>query len=183
MTFLPQSYANYRSPRVRLADVTPAVLRLPDGRPSPGQLETISLTGGLLSMSNMLDRGSCIKLMFLTHTGPVLGEAEMLGPVSTTQQPFRFVALEEGDQRRLRAAVQSSLGLNPGEKGWIEKYRATLVHRNPPRRGVFRVVLEALTLLTLCLGSAMYNSRSICRVPWWYSMGCLGWWCLDARQK
>ena len=183
MTFLPQSYANYRSPRVRLADVTPAVLRLPDGHSSRGQLETISLTGGLLSMSNMLDRGSCIKLMFLTHTGPVLGAAEMLSPVSTTQQPFQFVALEEGDQRRLRAAVQSALGLNPGERGWIEKYRPTLVHRNPPRRGVFQVVLEALTLFILCLGSATYNSRSFCRFPWWYSMGCLGWWCLDARQK
>jgi hypothetical protein len=183
MTFLPQSYANYRSPRVRLADVTPAVLRLPDGRPFPGQLEIISLTGGLLSMSKMLDRGSCIKLMLLTHTGPVLGAAEMLSPVSTTQQPFRFVAFEEGDQRRLRAAVQSSLVLNPDERGWVEKYRPTLVHRNPPRRGVFRVVLRALTLLTLCLGSAMYDSRSICRFPWWYSMGCLGWWCLDARQK
>lgn len=183
MTFLPQPHANYRSPRVRLADITPAVLRLPDGRPCPGQLETISLTGGLLSMSNMLDRGSCIKLMFLTHTGPVLGAAEMLSPVSTTQQPFRFVALEEDDQRRLRAAVQSSLDLNPGERVWIERYRATLVHRNRRRRGVFRVILEALTLLTLCLGSAIYDSRSICRFPWWYSMGCLGWWCLDARQK
>jgi hypothetical protein len=182
MTFLPQSHANYRSPRARLADITPTVLRLPDGHLSPGQLETISLTGGLLSMSKMLDRGSCIKLMLLTHTGPVLGAAGMLSPVSTTQQPFRFVAFEEGDQRRLRAAVQSSLDLNPGERGWIEKYRA-IVHRNPPRRGAFRVVLETLTFLTLCLGSAMYNSRSICRFPWWYSMGCLGWWCLDVRQK
>jgi hypothetical protein len=154
MTYLPHSHANWRSPRVRLADITPAVLRLPDGRRSQGKLETISLTGGLLSMSNMLDRGSRIKLMFLTHTGPVLGAAEMLSPVSTTGQPFRFVALEEGDQRRLRAVVQSFL--EPGEQAWIEKYRAALVHRNPPRRGVFRVVLGALTLLTLCLGSAIY---------------------------
>ena len=183
MTHLPLSRTNYRSPRLQFADITPAVLRLPDGHLSPGQLETISLTGGLLSMSSMLDRGSCIKLMFLTHTGPVLGAAEMLSPVSTTQQPFRFVALEESDQRRLRDTVQSSLDLNPDEQGWVEKYRATLVRRNPPRRGVFRVVLRALTLLTLCLGSAMYDSRSICRFPWWYSMGCLGWWCLDRRQK
>jgi hypothetical protein len=183
MTHLPQSRSNYRSPRLSFADITPAVLRLPGGHLFPSQLETVSLTGGLLSMSSMLARGSCIKLMFLTRTGPVLGAAEMLSPVSTTQQPFRFVTLEEGDQRRLRVAVQSSLDLNPGEQEWVERYRATLVHRNPPRRGVFRVVLRALTLVTLCLGSAMYDSRSICRFPWWYSMGCLGWWCLDARQK
>src|SRR5260370_13920883 len=105
MAHLPQSYASYRSPRIRLADVTPAVLRLPDGHCSPGKLETLSLTGGLLDMTDVLDRGSRVKLMFLTHTGPVLGAAEMLNPVSATQQPFRFVALEEDDQRRLRAAA------------------------------------------------------------------------------
>jgi alpha-beta hydrolase superfamily lysophospholipase len=133
---------------------------MPDGQRSRGKLETVSLTGGLLSMSNMLDRGSHIKLMFLTQTGPVLGAAEMLSPVSTTRQPFRFVALEEGDQRRLRTVIQSSLNQNPGqnpvEQAWIAKYRAAVAHRNPPQRGVFGIVLGALTLLTLCLGSAVY---------------------------
>jgi hypothetical protein len=154
MTYLPHSQqANWRSPRVRLADITPAVLRLPDGRRSRGELETISLTGGLLSMPDMLDQGSRIKLMFLTQTGPVLGAAEMLSPVSTTRQPFRFVALEEGDQRRLRVVVQSALSL--GEQAWIEKYRAAMVHQSPPRRGVLRIGLAALTLVTL-FGSAIY---------------------------
>jgi hypothetical protein len=153
MTYLPHSHTYWRSPRVRLADITPAVLRLADGRRHRGELETISLTGGLLSMPNMLDRGSRIKLMFLTPTGPVLGSAEMLSPVSTTRQPFRFVALEEGDQRRLRAVVQSFL--DPGAQAWIQKYRAALVHRKPARRGVFRVAFGSFTLLTL-LGSAIY---------------------------
>ena len=152
MTHLLHSHANWRSPRARLADITPAVLRLPDGCRHRGKLESISLTGGLLSMPNLLDRGSRIKLMFLTHTGPVLGAAEMLSPVSTTRQPFRFVALEEGDQGRLRAIVQGFL--DPGEQAWIEKYRAA-VQRNPPRRGVFPAVLALLTLFTL-LGSAIY---------------------------
>jgi hypothetical protein len=152
MTHLPHSHANWRSPRARLADITPAVLRLPDGCRHRGKLETISLTGGLLTMPNLLDRGSRIKLMFLTHTGPVLGAAEMLSPVSTTRQPFRFVALEEGDQGRLRAIVQGFL--DPGEQAWIEKYRAA-VQRNPARRGVFPAVLALLTLFTL-LGSAIY---------------------------
>ncbi|MGD0989659.1 MAG: hypothetical protein ABR874_17750 [Candidatus Sulfotelmatobacter sp.] len=131
----------------------PAVLRLPDGRSHRGKLETLSLTGGLLSMSDMLDRGSRIKLMFLTQTGTVLGAAEMLSPVSTTRQPFRFLALEDGDQRRLRAVIQSSLDV--GEQAWIEKYRAAVANPNPGPRGVFRVVVESLTLLTL-LGGAIY---------------------------
>lgn len=160
MTYLLPPHANCRSPRVQLADMTHAVLRLPDGHRSRGKLETVSLTGGLLSVSPMLDQGSRIKLMFLTETGPVFGAAEMLNPVSTTRQPFRFISLEKGDARRLRAAVQSSLNQNPSqnpvEQAWIEKYRATLGHRDPPQRGVFGIVLGALTLLTLCLGTAIY---------------------------
>jgi len=159
-----QSHANYRSPRAQLADITPAVLRMPDGGHARGKLETVSLTGGLLSMSTLLDRGSRIKLMFLTHEGPVSGAAEMLSPVSTAQQPFRFVAIEQDDQRRLREAVRSSLGQNSGpnpgessrEQAWIEKYRAALADRNPPRRGIFRIALGAFTLLTGCLGTAIY---------------------------
>ena len=153
MTYLPHSHTYWRSPRVRLADITPAVVRLADGRRQRGKVETISLTGGLLSMPNILDRGARIKLMFLTATGTVLGSAEMLSPVSTTRQPFRFVALEEDDQRRLRAVVQSFL--DPGEQAWIEKYRAALPHPKPARRAVFRVAFGSFTLLTL-LGSAIY---------------------------
>jgi hypothetical protein len=153
MTCLPHLHTYWRSPRVRLADITPAALRLADGRRQRGQLETISLTGGLLSMPDILDQGSRIRLMFLTPRGPVLASAEMLSPVSTTRQPFRFVALEEGDQRRLRAVVQSFLV--PGEQEWIEKYRAAVAHQKPARRGVFRVAFGSFTLLVL-LGSAIY---------------------------
>jgi len=165
MTYALQSPVNHRSPRIQLTDMTHAVLRLADGHRSRGKLETVSLTGGLLSVSPVLDRGSCIKLMFLTHTGPVSGAAEMLSPVSTNQQPFRFISLEKSDAYRLRVAVQSSLnqnscqnpGLNPAEEAWIEKYReATLADRSPHKRGVFGLVLGALTLLTFCLGTVIY---------------------------
>ena len=105
-------------------------------------------------MSNVLNRSSRIKLMFLTQTGPVQGTAEMLNPLSTTRQPFRFVAIDEGAQRNLRAVVQSSSDAR--EQAWIEKYRAALIHQNPPRRGFFRVVIGALALLALCFGSALY---------------------------
>ncbi len=153
MAILPQSYANWRSPRARLADVTPAVLRLPDGRRHRGELESVSLTGGLLSMPAMLDQGSRIKLMFVTNTGPVAAAAEMLPPVSATRQPFRFVDLQEGDQTRLRTVVQTSLDL--GEEAWIEKYRAALLHQNPARHRVLKMVATALSLLTV-VGSAIY---------------------------
>ena len=153
MTYLAHPTAYWRSPRVRFADIIPVALRLADGRRHRGKLEIISLTGGLLSMPSVLDGGSRIKLMFLTPSGPVLGSAEMLRPVSAALQPFRFVAIEEGDQRRLRAVIQSFL--NPGEQAWIEKYRAALVHQTTARRGIFRIAFGSFTLLTL-LGTAIY---------------------------
>jgi hypothetical protein len=78
----------------------------------------------------------------------------MLSPVSTTRQPFRFVAREEGDQPKLRAVVQSHFDAR--EQGWIQKYRAAVIHQNPPRRALVRVVLGALAVLALCVGSAIY---------------------------
>jgi hypothetical protein len=154
MPYPTQTYANWRSPRVQLADSTPAVLRLPDGSGFRGTLHTISLTGGLLGVSSTLDRGSRVKLMFLTHTGAVLGSAEMLSPVSPNRQPFRFVALEEGAQRRVREIVES--GLHSSEEAWIEKYRAAVGNQPAPRSRILKVVLGALALTTLCLGSTIF---------------------------
>ena len=111
MNALPQpnpTIPDRRAPRLNLSDITPAVLRFEDGHRTQGQLEVISLTGGMLSLPKPVVRQSRVKLMFVTPTGPVLGTAEMLNPVSWNQQPFRFVGLEGDDQRRLQESIQSS---------------------------------------------------------------------------
>jgi hypothetical protein len=167
MTCLPQPRSPYRAPRLRVTDLTPAVLRLRDGGCTTGSLEVISLTGGLLCLSKPVDRGSRVKLMFLSQNGPVLGTAEMLSPVSWTRQPFRFLALSYGDQRRLQTATQwspqpearaqaieSSRTVNR-EEHWIEKYRAVISHRKQPRR-LLKIMLGAGLLATLSLGYAVY---------------------------
>ena len=154
MNYVAQSHPAWRCPRVQLADITPAVLRMPDGSGSRAILNTSSLTGGLLSISSTLNRGSRIELLFVTPAGPVLGAAEMLSAISMTQQPFRFVSLEESAQRRLRAVIQSYL--QPVPDAWITKYRAALDRRNPPRRRTFAIVLGALALAILGLGSAAW---------------------------
>jgi len=112
MTFLFPQQASGRAPRTCFAETTPAVLRCQDGRRVPGKLQVISVTGGLLSLSKPLDQGSQVKLMFLTPRGAVLGAVQMLSPVSWNLQPFKFVGLCDDDQRRLQAAIQSSLDQN-----------------------------------------------------------------------
>jgi hypothetical protein len=154
MNYVAQSHPTWRCPRVQLADITPAVLRLPDGSGSRAILNTISLTGGLLSISNTLSRGSRIELLFVTPAGPVLGAVEMLTAVSTNQQPFRFLSLEEAAQRRLRSVILSHL--QPVPDAWISKYRAALERRNAPRHRTLAIVLGVLALAILGLGSATW---------------------------
>src|SRR6476660_3075259 len=147
-----------RAPRIRTTERTPAVLRFQSGDCVTGRLEVFSSTGGLLCLSKPLIRGTRIKVMFLTQTGPVMGSAEMLTPVSWTEQPFRFVALAQSDQRRLQAITGCSLKPEmpkpvqidqdvDTEHQWIDKYRDA-VSRNPPPRPLVKRMLEAIMLGT-----------------------------------
>src|SRR5580693_7793842 len=161
MEGLSQLHAQLRAPRVHLADSTPAVLRFQDGQRASGELQVLSVNGGLLSLPSPVDQGSQVKLMFLTHTGAVLGAAEMLSPVTGTQQPFRFVSLPVDDRRRLGAAIQSTLSLNSAnadaaEQKWMEKLRAASSSENRPRGRLFKVAAGALALGILGLGCAFY---------------------------
>lgn len=101
-----------RPPRLQFANPTSAVLRFQSGRPIRGKLQVISVTGGLLRLPALLDQGTRVQLMFLTEAGTVLGTAEMLSSVSGTQQPFRFVTIDENHERRLRDVIQSSIDQN-----------------------------------------------------------------------
>jgi hypothetical protein len=158
MTYLPPPHVNRRVPRFRLADVAPAVLQFHDGRRTPTEVQVISRTGGLLFLSKPLDPGAVVELMFQTHKGPVLGTAEMLLPLTCTQQPFRFLALPESDQSTLQAAFQSALYRNTDEEEWIEDLRAAeVVNLNPsPSKRFFRAIVGAAVLAILSLGSAIY---------------------------
>ena len=154
---LPQPYPDRRAPRLNLSDITHAVLRFEDGHRTQGQLETISITGGMLSLPKPLARQSRVKLMFVTPTGPVLGTAEMLRPVSWSQQPFRFVGLDQDDQRRLQESIQSSFGQSQQRSGVDRQIPGCPREQRPePRRSLLSKPLAALALAMISLGSAIY---------------------------
>jgi hypothetical protein len=71
-------------------------------------------------MSCSLGQGDFVEVAFQTQSGPVHGMAEILSPTQKTTngvfQPFRFVALEDDDHRRLRTSLdhvvdRSQMGL------------------------------------------------------------------------
>jgi hypothetical protein len=120
MTHFPQPHPSRRAARVQLGDVVLAAIRLEDGRHAKAKLQSISITGGLLRLSRSLAQGDFVELAFETQSGPVHGMAEILSPLRETAegvlQPFRFVALEDDDHRRLRTSLdhvadRSLLGL------------------------------------------------------------------------
>jgi hypothetical protein len=124
-----QSHAIRRSPRVRLPCTTPAVLRSKDGSRYKGELQVVSLTGGLVCLPTPLVRRSRVKVRLLTRVGAIHGSVEMLTPVSSDLQPFRFVALADRNQRRLRTAIQLYLAQSRVEGELIDDYRVKRDHR------------------------------------------------------
>ena len=95
-----------------------AAIRLEDGRRTKAKLQSISATGGLLQMPRSLGSGAFIELAFQTQSGPVRGMAETLSPMRKTAdgvlQPFRFVALDDDDHRRLRTSLDQVV-----DRSWL----------------------------------------------------------------
>jgi hypothetical protein len=116
MTHFPQPHPSRRATRVQLGESVLAAIRLEDGRRTKAKLQSISVTGGLLQLHHALGTGSFIELAFQTQSGPVHGMAELLAPMRKTEsgvlQPFRFVAFEDDDHRRLRTTVDHVVDRN-----------------------------------------------------------------------
>jgi len=155
MNLLPQ-HAQQRAARIQLGEGIPAVLRSPEGDCNQASLKTVSLTGGLLSMPEGLAEGSSCKLMFVTHTGPVLGTAEMLSPVSRNLQPFRFVALHQSDKRKLGEAIRTCLEPDDSRTQWIEKYRVAAEKHGQRTKHRTQKIITVGSLVALGLAGLFY---------------------------
>jgi hypothetical protein len=155
MTTFSPVLASRRAMRVHLPDATPAVLRCQDGSRVAGNLQVISVAGGMLRLSQPLDPNTRASLMFLSDGGPVLGKAEMLSPLSRTQQAFRFVALDQSNQRNLQQGIHSHSNQSSDEERWIAKYRSALSHKQPSRR-TLKIVFGSVAFGILVLISTAY---------------------------
>jgi hypothetical protein len=157
MNALPQLDFKQRVPRLRFENSTPAVLRFHDGQRMSGEIQVVSLTGGLLSLPTPLTQGSRVKVMFVTDAGSVLGGAEMLSPVSGTQQPFRFVSLAVQDRRRLESIIPVSVYQDITEPDWMKKLRAVSEDRYaPPPPSRVKMAVLAVSLMALGLAGATF---------------------------
>ncbi len=83
------------------------------GQRARAKLQSLSVNGGLLQLQNELSAGDFVEIAFYTRSGAIHGMAEMLYPTrklpSACLQPFRFVALDDEDHRKLKMALDSAL--------------------------------------------------------------------------
>ena len=113
MTHFPQPHPKERSTRIEFHNMLPAAIRLEDGRRRLGELQKVSLTGGLLRLPKPHVPGMLVEVIFMPPSGPVLGLAELLNPASPTLrclQPFKFIMIDDDDYRRLSTLIECGAG-------------------------------------------------------------------------
>lgn len=110
----------------------------------------------MLRLPRPLDPNILASLIFLSEGGPVLGSAEMLSPLSPTQQAFRFVALDQKNRRNLQLGIQSHLNQDSAEDRWIAKYRSALLHNPPPQRRALKIILRSVAFGMLVVVGVAY---------------------------
>jgi len=107
MPDFPQAQTKTRSPRVRVPNGETIRFNV-DGPIIPAILHKLSLTGGLAEFPGALGAVSIAEAMMETACGPVSGLVEFLR-VQKSQGPrtyaFRFIALSDGDYKRLNATL------------------------------------------------------------------------------
>ncbi|HTC93494.1 MAG TPA: hypothetical protein VK699_08585 [Terriglobales bacterium] len=108
MAYFPQTDRRVRSPRVRVPQ-GPKVLFMVDNQPVEGVLHKLSLTGGAVQMAQVCAPGAIAEIRLHTNSGTVQAVVEMLAKndASALEQPFRFVALGDDDQKLLVSAIKN----------------------------------------------------------------------------
>ena|ERR1700746_487875 len=111
MTHFPQSSPTKSAPRVKLHEFVVVTIRVQGTHSVRAMLQEVSATGGILILTKALERGEFVEVAFKTSQGSVYGMAEILEAKLESSkgclQPFRFVALDDEDHRKLCMALQT----------------------------------------------------------------------------
>ena len=107
MAHFPQMRTKVRAPRVRVPNDEPVSFTIQEKRVS-ATLQKLSLTGGLAQLNKDPGRITLAEIRLETLAGPVRGLVEFLPPLKQRNAyhvPFRFIALDEVDQARLKKTL------------------------------------------------------------------------------
>jgi hypothetical protein len=106
------AFRRLRAPRVNLRGTVSVIVQLENRRQFTGKLHQLSVTGGLLELTNYFEERSKIALAFQIRTGLLQGKAELLFPMRSGMgfmQPFRFTAFAAGTKQTLDREIAALL--------------------------------------------------------------------------
>jgi len=106
------AFRRLRAPRVNLRGTVSVMVQLENRRQFTGKLHQLSVTGGLLELTNYFDERSRVALGFQIGTGLLRGTAELLFPMRGGMgfmQPFRFTAFAAGTRQTLDREIAALL--------------------------------------------------------------------------
>lgn len=106
------AFRRLRAPRVNLRGTVSVMVQLENRRQFTGKLHQLSLSGGLLELTNYFDERSKVALGFQIGTGLLQGKAELLFPMRGGMgfmQPFRFTAFAAGTRQTLDREIAALL--------------------------------------------------------------------------
>ena len=108
MAHFPTPHSKTRATRVSLPSDGTVTFNLGRGLVS-ATLRSLSMTGGLAEFRSNIGAVPLAEMALETSSGRVKGLVEFLNPPQKERpsfRPFRFIAIDEDDYRRLRSAVQ-----------------------------------------------------------------------------
>ena len=109
MTHSPKTYCRQRAPRVKLSGSILVLLGLANRQHVRGKLHQLSVTGGLLQLTEPVDQAVPVEILFHLGSTTVRARAATLIPIWATQgclQPFRFTDIPEEERYKLAADLQ-----------------------------------------------------------------------------
>jgi hypothetical protein len=112
MTPSPKIYSPERAPRVKVSGSILVMLGMANGQHVRGTLHQVSVTGGLIQLSEPLDASAAVEIVFHLGSTTVRAKASMLFPLWATQgclQPFRFTEMAEEIRQKLDSDVKRLL--------------------------------------------------------------------------
>lgn len=101
-----------RAPRIALRGAVPAAIQLESGRQYTVRLHQLSVTGGLLELTDYVDERSQIAMAFAFGSMNVHANAELLFPLRgglSCMQPFRFTGFAAGVRPTLELEISKML--------------------------------------------------------------------------
>lgn len=113
MTHFPQPNSTKRATRVKFGGSVLVAIRSEISGAVRAKLHVLSTTGGLFILAKPLEPGDFVQVTLQTSQGAIRGMAEILQPTrkstSGCLQAFRFVALDDEDNSRLRQTMELQL--------------------------------------------------------------------------